>query len=152
MQVRKATSNDLPVLERLLRECTDDVGAGLPPGWPHDRRLTILRLSLTDAAFHTFIADDASGPRGYGVLRLNEGPSSPTATGMIYEVFTFPSFRRQGVATSLLRAMIDYCQMAGYRTVRLMVNSDNAAAIALYRRIGFSERRKEMYLSLAAPL
>lgn len=49
-----------------------------------------------------------------------------------------PDFRRQGVGTQLLRAVIDTAERwHGVRRLELEVYTDNTAAIALYQRHGF---------------
>jgi ribosomal protein S18 acetylase RimI-like enzyme len=145
MHIRVATSEDSAALARQLSE----LGEG-PRGEPTpDRRLLILELCRTDDRFQLFTAHNSRQVLGYGVLRLDDGsPEQPGATGMIYDLFVFPHARRQGVGTALMRAMLQESRQAGYLIARLMVDVDNEAAVQLYRRLGFVERRMEMYLQL----
>ncbi|GAB4531773.1 MAG: hypothetical protein Kow0063_11450 [Anaerolineae bacterium] len=46
-------------------------------------------------------------------------------------------FRRQGIASELLRQCTEDAYYRGYRSVLLNVTSDNRAAIRLYRKLGF---------------
>ena len=48
-----------------------------------------------------------------------------------------PRFRRNGVATALLRAMLRKLRRTGAKAVWLMVRRRNEAAIHLYRKFGF---------------
>lgn len=56
-------------------------------------------------------------------------------------------FRRRGVATKLLLSLIDAARALGMQNVYLLVRDGNAAARALYGKLGFIEvgRRKAYY-------
>lgn len=56
-------------------------------------------------------------------------------------------WRRRGVATALMRALLDEARQAGAAFVSLEVRAGNAGAIALYEGLGFREegRRKDFY-------
>jgi len=58
-----------------------------------------------------------------------------------------PSARRRGFATSLLRSVMEEAEAAGARKATLEVRESNAAALALYQRLGFevSARRPGYY-------
>lgn len=62
--------------------------------------------------------------------------------GEIYRVATHPSFRRRGAAEALCRAFLSLCE-----SCYLEVRRGNAAARALYEKIGFSlvGERKNYY-------
>ncbi|WP_459711457.1 N-acetyltransferase family protein [Paraburkholderia sp. 2C] len=49
------------------------------------------------------------------------------------------AFRRQGIGAMLMRFAIDFALENGIEWIDLFVFGDNAAAIALYKRFGFSE-------------
>jgi len=58
-----------------------------------------------------------------------------------------PSWRRRGLASSLLKRLLAHLQSLGVKTVHLEVRSQNAAALALYARWGFAKvgLRKRYY-------
>lgn len=68
------------------------------------------------------------------------GPGSPR--GNILNVYTAPSFRRQGIARRLMEAALDWCRANGIRAVILHASDDGRA---LYESLGF-ERTNEMRL------
>ncbi len=47
-------------------------------------------------------------------------------------------YRRRGIASALIRACKEWAASAGALSIRLEVRASNAAALALYRRHGFS--------------
>lgn len=56
-----------------------------------------------------------------------------------------PDHRRQGLATRLIAALVEWGAEQGARTVWLQVETDNAPAYALYDRLGFSEHHRYRY-------
>ncbi len=76
----------------------------------------------------------------------------------IWGVYVAPQARGAGVARGLIEAALDYARtVPELRRVTLMVNVDNAAARALYRKLGFTlvegtldaQRDEQMLLVLA---
>jgi ribosomal-protein-alanine N-acetyltransferase len=65
------------------------------------------------------------------------------------DIAVAPAWRRQGVATTLLEAVLDRLASGGVREVFLEVRVSNRGAQALYARHGFDEvgRRKDYYTS-----
>ena len=53
-------------------------------------------------------------------------------------VFVDRAYRRQGIASALVRACMAWAADAGATTIRLEVRASNSAALALYQRYGFS--------------
>ncbi len=56
----------------------------------------------------------------------------------LYDVFTVPQARGQGLAKLLCAQLLDKAREQGARTAYLQVESQNAAAIAVYRALGFA--------------
>jgi ribosomal protein S18 acetylase RimI-like enzyme len=57
--------------------------------------------------------------------------------GSITDLYVVPDHRRSGVATHLLMALRDHAASAGIKRLTIDAVSGNAAALALYRRLGF---------------
>ena len=66
----------------------------------------------------------------------------------IINLATLPSFRRIGIALSLLHYTLDYCYLKGGVVYLLEVRRGNQAAIDLYLKVGFTpwRIRKNYYL------
>lgn len=70
----------------------------------------------------------------------------------IDSVAVAPARRGKGVAVALLNRIIGVLQRRGFGTVGLNVRLDNAAAIGLYRKLGFQRvRRVNGYYEDGAP-
>ena len=66
---------------------------------------------------------------------------SATEAGMVglYDVFTHPDARGQGLARRLCGQLLAQAHAAGVRVAYLQVESDNAPARAIYHRLGFAD-------------
>lgn len=57
--------------------------------------------------------------------------------GAVTNVATLPEFRRMGAGKKLLCVLLDFAENQGISTVSLEVRVSNAAAIAMYEKMGF---------------
>ncbi len=65
---------------------------------------------------------------------------------VIYNMFTHPEFRRQGIAKSILVKMIEKGKKDNVKKIYLQVEADNFGAIKLYSKIGMKECYRYRYL------
>lgn len=67
--------------------------------------------------------------------------------GQITNIAVHPDHRRQGLGRAILRALLKHAKTAHLSSVTLEVRPSNTAAIALYKKNGFTEigRRKAFY-------
>ena len=63
----------------------------------------------------------------------------------LYDVFTAPSARGQGLSTALCTQLLSLAREAGADIAYLQVDADNAPARTVYRRLGFSDRYSYHY-------
>lgn len=88
-------------------------------------------------------------PVGFAALRDGEGAIVSLAYGALHDglvsvqwVATDPARRRQGLSQRVLEALFAWAQSRGAMGACLQVLASNAAAIALYERLGFT---RELY-------
>lgn len=91
------------------------------------------RLLNAPVPFHAFELRVDGEPLACGQVALEGGMVG------LYDVFTAPAARGQGLASHLCRHMLVSARSLGARCGYLQVDADNAAARAVYHRLGFSD-------------
>ena len=106
---------------------------------------------IASEGFSTFMADDfwaaydGDSPVAFGyVVRKPD-------VAWISRIATSAAYRKQGVATELMRTMVHHCLRIGLSDMMLYVQSDNAAAIRLYERFGFRTVESAYQFILSGP-
>lgn len=66
----------------------------------------------------------------------------------LYDVFTDPVVRNQGLARRLCTALLHHAQAGGARQAYLQVEADNLPARAIYHRLGFADAYAYHYRTL----
>jgi ribosomal protein S18 acetylase RimI-like enzyme len=82
-----------------------------------------------------YLAMDSDIPCGIGAAFLDEEDDT---RAQLVSMWVAPSYRRLGIASSLVKAIIDWARLHGVCTLRLLVTSNNDAAIKFYDRLGFT--------------
>ena len=100
-------------------------------------RVTLRGLRRFAAAPHhpLLVAKFGDALVGYILLALRQGGK----TCRVYSFAVDETRRRSGVGQELLRAAERYARAHGLAALRLEVRYDNAAAIALYVKVGYRE-------------
>ncbi len=127
--IRQAASADLPTLLQIEEECF------ARPHWKAgDFKPDECQVAETENSVAGFLVSRETFP--------GDGSSPPERE--ILNLAVRKSFRRQGVASALLKH-----ELARQATYFLEVRESNIAAQALYRRFGFAEisRRQSYYQS-----
>lgn len=126
--LRPATTEDLPALLDIEARC---FGAG---AWS----AATLERAIADPAQDVALTQDGDA---YAVVRVVDD------TADLDRIAALPQVRRQGAARGLLAHLTEHAVRRGARRMLLEVAEDNAAAIALYASVGFTEihRRRRYY-------
>ncbi|MFI5613691.1 GNAT family N-acetyltransferase [Amycolatopsis sp. NPDC051903] len=146
-----------------IRELTAD-------DWRDWRALRLVALEESPHAFGARLAEwqgegDAEGrwrqrltDRPFNVLASIEGRDAGMASGTLpdehgvvdlHSMYVASFARGHGVGDALIEAVLGWASRHDARSVRLQVFEDNAAAIALYRRMGFLDAGTVQYARLA---
>ena len=91
------------------------------------------RHLLTHARADVWVAADASELLGNAVVLYRRH----STRGRLYSLVVAPSARGRGIARALVEAAETAAAAAGARHLYLEVRCDNAAAIGLYRKLGY---------------
>ena len=94
----------------------------------------VAREQIERAAVLRVLEDTARG-RAIGYLQLD---TQAAARGYVSELVVHPDYQRRGLGEAMLRWALAWFRERGLRTATLTVNTDNAPAIALYRKLGFT--------------
>ena len=139
MNVRRATAEDLPTLDRLYRDFEAELRR---PGADVDLEHELAEVREIVADGLAFLGEADGRALGFALGRTR------SRMGRVTDLYVVPEARRRGVGAALLRELVAAFRERGLESVGLEVTADNAAARAVYQRWGFRER----WLELAAPL
>lgn len=122
--VRQFQPDDFETLWRLDQEC-------FPPGISYSRQE--LKFYIRQRGAFTLVAVHDHENKTQGFLVAHAGP-----IGHIVTIDVSPSARRTGVGSALLNGAEARLRTAGSRVVDLETAVDNLAALAFYKRHGYS--------------
>jgi ribosomal protein S18 acetylase RimI-like enzyme len=154
-QIRPWTMQDLAATVRVLESAYTRVpGAACfaPDGrreqWAHYtwQLLRTPGCGRFDAALSCVVTSPGSSiPAGVALVTW----IAPDAVHLA-QIAVAEDHRRRGLGGELLESAMASAVAAGANQMTLMVDAENAAALALYRRFGFTERARMIYGSRAA--
>jgi GNAT superfamily N-acetyltransferase len=106
-----------------------------------------LSRALDDKTYHHWLAlDESGGVAGGGGVLLCSWPATPkepcTQRAVILNVYTEPQFRRQGVASRVMLAILAWIKAQGFKSANLHSSREGRV---LYEKLGF-EPTSEMRL------
>jgi GNAT superfamily N-acetyltransferase len=136
-----AQPDEAEAVAKLLVAFRDHMGSD----WPSENAFlaSVERLfEDADAEFLLASRDDDSPPCGVLQLRFRFSVWKAAPDAWIEDLFVQADARRGGVGEALLALAIERAAGRGAKRVELDTNEDNAAALALYERNGFSTRSK----------
>jgi ribosomal protein S18 acetylase RimI-like enzyme len=134
MVVAAAMVTATPSLGVALRaEVTPEVlEAMCDPQWPAAIRRERIALFARLAVPHQFALITVDGRPAAAGMCVHEGQWAG-----IFSMRTQPAFRRRGLARAVLLRLAAWARAAGAQRFYLQVEDDNAAALSLYRDVGF---------------
>src|SRR4051794_28099241 len=113
--------------------------------WPSDNAfLASVERLIEDPQTEYLLAtpDDDSPPVGVAQLRYRFSVWTATDDCWLEDLFVSEAARGQGVGAALVELALVRARERGCRRIELDADEDNAAAIALYERFGFSASYK----------
>jgi len=99
--------------------------------WSYDALAEELQNPL--AVF--YVAEDLTIERAVGYIGMHHILDE----GFITNIVIHPGYRRRGIATALLRELIEYAEAKELARLTLEVRQSNSEAIALYEAHGFEQ-------------
>jgi ribosomal protein S18 acetylase RimI-like enzyme len=136
-----AQPDEAEAIAGLLVEFRDHMGSDWPS--PNAFLASVERLlEDRDTEFLLATPDDDSPPAGVLQLRFRLSVWKAAPDAWLEDLFVRESARRAGVGDALVSLAIERAGERGCKRIELDTNEDNAAALALYERHGFSPRSK----------
>jgi ribosomal protein S18 acetylase RimI-like enzyme len=130
---------------------SDDIGARLSVTHaafgvdrPFDDYVAAYRRFMDSPAYPDGWDLVARTPAGEAAACCIAWPDPVSRVGNFEPVATHPSFHRQGFATIVLRDGLRRLREAGMRHAVVRTPADNAAALALYRSVGFEPDHEQL--------
>jgi len=133
--VRVAGPGDVEVVTDLLIEFRDWMGYATPPG--ETIRSTVAKLIQDPSAVYLLAGDD-----GLAQLRFRLSVWTGVEDCWLEDLFVRASARGTGLGRALVSECIAHARARGCARLELDVQADNAPALALYERSGFSTTPK----------
>jgi len=148
--VRTATADDIPEILEQRKRMYQDMGHTEPEllSTMISTSRIFLQQGIPSGIFRGWLASVEDRIVAGGAVLLVPWPShtydGECRRATILNVYTYPEFRRQGIASHLMNTMIDWCRNQGLAMVYLHASQDGRA---LYESLGF-EPTTEMRLKL----
>jgi mycothiol synthase len=90
------------------------------------------------------------GDRMVGFMTVLYNPDQAAQTGeavaRIFEMGVLPEYRSKGLGFEMLKQAIGYAKDRGMKAVDLVTDAENEAAVKLYDKVGFQEKRATIVL------
>ncbi len=137
VSLRVATQADLNALQFIEKTCftTDRLSKSRFKFYIEAPHAELVVAEIQSAINSGASKDSASGIVGYGLLLLRRG----TQLTRLYSIAVLPSARGLGIAEHLINSLGERALSRGKRFMRLEVAVGNSGAIALYKKLGFSQ-------------
>ncbi len=98
---------------------------------------------------HVLFTIESNSGLNVGALWVAREERATGAIGFIYDLVVWPEYRRQGHATSAMRALEREAVTLGFRGLALHVFAHNKTAQELYAKLGYAPTNINMFKPLA---
>jgi len=150
--LRRATPADLELLLALMADFYAESGYTLERDIAAAALAPLLAPEGPVSAGAAWLIEVEGGAAGHVVVTYAHSMEFGGRVATIDDLFVRPSWRGRGLASRALAQLRDGAQREGVRAMRVETGHDNAAAVAVYRRAGFSVvERLHLTLPLAPP-
>jgi ribosomal protein S18 acetylase RimI-like enzyme len=131
--VRKASLDDVHELVDLMEAFYAESSFPLDRQWATNSFMQFLSMPALGCVW---LARFDSRAVGHAVLSVRYTMEYAALGGYIDDLYVTPKFRRQQVASRLLRVLVEECRDRGCASLHVEVSGSNTAALATYKRFG----------------
>lgn len=132
-QVRPASEQDAGELALMLHAFNTEFGDPVP-----EVEVLTERIAEHIREGHSLFWLVGGGPDGFASLRLRPSLATGRLEAYLEELYVKPELRGQGLGRTLLERVMDDARQAGADRMDLGTSTDDAAARALYEKLGFT--------------
>lgn len=139
MNIRKLCAADTDLLVRLRMDYLREQSSGFDDSGNFvDALGTYFERAFRNGQFVAVIAEDSDEICATALLSISERPpraeNTSNLVGTVYNVYTYPKYRRQGIGTRVMTALLNEAKNLGVATVELSASGDGRP---LYDQLGF---------------
>lgn len=134
-QIRRAEFGDEPLLRQIRIEALAEAPETFGSTLERERARTLADWQRWLSPSATFLLETETGPQG-----IAAGVPDATDPALVHlmAMWVHPELRRSGAAAALVKAVLDWAEERGAKSVRLDVIDGNEPATKLYEKCGFS--------------
>lgn len=147
VEIRRATIDDLPVIQRLGAELAEfehqNWDEDLDPKWPLSAQGAQVYQKAIEARYViiAFSDNDAVGYLIGDIHRPAPDAARQIITAQLNNIYIREEFRKCGVGNMLLENFKEYCKNNNVSRLTTTVIAQNTNALGFYRRQGFEPSR-----------
>jgi ribosomal protein S18 acetylase RimI-like enzyme len=149
MEIRRATENDIEGLVENRMEFIYSIKNIRPPKSFEDLTREYIKENIKNESLVAWVAVDDKLIVSSCILCITQQLPLPISIngkiGYVYNVYTIPKYRRQGLALKLLEQLKEYSVLNGISSLNLTATNDG---FELYKKSGFNQMEHDMRLSL----
>jgi GNAT superfamily N-acetyltransferase len=135
MRIRRALSDDLPIIDQLIRDLAlYERAVEMARATPEQLRESF--FSDAPNVFCDLVETDEREVAGFAVWFLNYSTWTGTHGIFLEDLFIKPEFRGRGYGTALLVHLAQECVTKGYHRLKWSVLDWNQPSIDFYRSLG----------------
>jgi ribosomal protein S18 acetylase RimI-like enzyme len=131
--VRQATSQDAPLIARMLHDFNTEFSEPTPGTEVLSRRV----LAFIESGAMTYLLG-GSGPDGFAQLSFRPSVWADEPVGYLEELYVVPGRRGQGVGREIMNAVLELACERGAAGMEVVTGEDDTAARSLYESLGFA--------------
>lgn len=144
MKIRKATIDDLPVVQKMLGELLQyekTFDSTLKSAWAYSEDSKKKLSGLIEKNI-VLIAEEANYPIGYLIGKIDDtvDPARGVKHAHISNLYVTDSMRQGGVGAALVNEFKDICKGADVKSLTVSVLCKNEIAILFYQKMGLLPR------------
>lgn len=130
--VRRADSDDAPLLARMLHDFNTEFGDPTPGTEVLTRRV----LAFIEDGRMTYLLG-GDGPDGFAQVSFKPSVWADAPIGYLEELYVVPDLRGRGIGRAIMNAVLELAHERGAAGMEVVTGESDTAARALYASVGF---------------